>query len=242
MARRGDPELLEQLDQRAVARRARPRHRRQARRHPGRGERPVEAGRCAAQGRRRRPGRAVADCAAGRSASTSGCWPPSTTRCRPRCATCCCASPTCRTPTRPTAPSDADNPVVKGPIGLPDRVPRAPAGAALGDGDRARHPRQRARHQDQRRDVHHAARPRRHAGPGAVPVRARQQRRRVRGDPPAVARHHRHAHRHRPAAEVRRRRLRDRARRPVVHPHRRGAAHVDLRRRGARRRRSCRSG
>ena len=46
---------------------------------------------------------------------------------------------------------------------------------------------------------------------------------------------HRHAHRHRPAAEVRRRRVRHRARRPLVHPHRRGAAHVDRRRRDPRR-------
>ena len=82
---------------------------------------------------------------------------------------------------------------------------------------------------------------RRHARPGAVPVRARPQRRRLRGDPPAVARHHGHADRHRPAAQVRRRRLRHRARRPVVHPDRRGAAHVDLRRRDPRRGRSCRS-
>ena len=48
-----------------------------------------------------------------------------------------------------------------------------------------------------------------------------------------------HADRHRPAAEVRRRRVRRRARRPVVHPHRRGAADVDLRRRGARRGRAA---
>ena len=41
--------------------------------------------------------------------------------------------------------------------------------------------------------------------------------------------------RDRPAAQVRRRRVRHRARRPVVHPDGRGAAHVDLRRRGARR-------
>ena len=43
---------------------------------------------------------------------------------------------------------------------------------------------------------------------------------------PADAGHDGHAHRHRPAAQVRRRRLRHRARRPVVHPDRRGAAHL----------------
>ena len=47
----------------------------------------------------------------------------------------------------------------------------------------------------------------RNPGAGAVPVRARPQRRRVRGDPAAVARDHGDADRHRPAAEVRRRRL-----------------------------------
>ena len=73
------------------------------------------------------------------------------------------------------------------------------------------------------------ARPRGDARPGAVPARPRPQRRRLRGDPPAVARHDGDADGDRPAAEVRRRRLRHRARRPVVHPDRRGAAHVDLR-------------
>ncbi len=40
-----------------------------------------------------------------RSATTSACWPTSSTSCRAICATCCCASPTCRIPTRPTAPA-----------------------------------------------------------------------------------------------------------------------------------------
>ena len=75
----------------------------------------------------------------------------------------------------------------------------------------------------------------RHDEPGAVPARPRPQRRRLRGDPPAVARHHGHAHRHGAAAEVRRRRLRHRARRPLVHPDGRGAAHVDRARRDLRR-------
>ena len=56
-----------------------------------------------------------------------------------------------------------------------------------------------------------------------------------RGGSAAVARDDRDADRHRSAPEVRRRRLLDRARRPVVHPDRRGAAHVDLRQRDARR-------
>ena len=86
-------------------------------------------------------------------------------------------------PDAPDGTCDADNPVVTGPVNLPDVVPRAPAGAALGDRRRARHPRQRAGGQDQRGDVHDAARRRRHAGPGPVPARARPQRRRVRGDP-----------------------------------------------------------
>ena len=70
---------------------------------------------------------------------------------------------------------------------------------------------------------------------GPVPARARPQRRRLRGDPPADAGHDGHAHGHRPAPEVRRRRLRGRARRPVVHPDRRGPADLDRRRRDPRR-------
>ena len=49
----------------------------------------------------------------------------------------------------------------------PGRLRRPPAGAALGDRRRARHPRQRAGRQDHRVDVHDAARPRRHPEPGA---------------------------------------------------------------------------
>ena len=72
-------------------------------------------------------------------------------------------------------------------------------------------------------------------GPGAVPAGARPQRRRLRGGAPAVARVDGHADGERPAAQVRRRRLRHRARRPVVHPDGRGAAHVDVPRRDPRR-------
>ena len=93
-----------------------------------------------------------------RSATTSGCWPTSSTSCRAICATCCCAIPNLPHPDAPDGVGDADNPVVKGPVNLPGRVRRAPAGAALGDRRRARHPRQRAGHQDQRGDVHDAAR------------------------------------------------------------------------------------
>ena len=41
-------------------------------------------------------------------------------------------------PDAPDGASDADNPVVRGPFNLPERVRRAPAGAALGDRRRAR--------------------------------------------------------------------------------------------------------
>ncbi len=115
------------------------------------------------------------------------------------------------------------------------RLRGAPARAALGDRHAARHPRQRARREDQRCHVQHATGPRRHPRPGAVPARPRPQRRRLRGDPPAVAGHDGDAHGDRPAAQVRRRRLRHRARRPVVHPDRRGAADLDRQRRDPRR-------
>ena len=243
LARRGNPELLEQLDQVARARRAA-----RARSSPGAtrsGPRSTSSrsrsARCAAAGdvaaaeevqarsRGARRGRARRS-------------PPSTTALQAAAPRPAAAHPQPAAADAPDGAGEADNPVVKGPVGLlaeyPEhqRVPHWETAAALGilDNERAA--------QDQRRDVHDAARAGRHAGAGAVPVRARPQRRRVRGDPPAVAGHHRDAHRHRPAAEVRRRRLRDRARRPVVHPHRRGAAHVDLRGRDARRGRSCRCG
>ena len=79
-----------------------------------------------------------------------------------------------------------------------------------------------------------------HVEPGAVPARPRPQPRPVRGDPPAQPGAHPHAHRHRPAAQVRRRRLPPRTRRPVGHPHRRGAAHLDGHGRDPRARTSCR--
>ena len=148
---------------------------------------------------------------------------------RASCASCCCGSPTCRTPTRPTAPATPTTRSSTGPVNLPDayaehqRVPHWEIGAALGILDNERAVKISGAMFTMQRGLGATL------APGAVPARARPQRRRVRGDPAAVARHHRHADRHRPAAEVRRRRLRHRARRPVVHPHRRGAAHVDLR-------------
>ena len=137
-------------------------------------------------------------------------------------------------PDAPDGMSDADNPVVKGPF-LPESFAEHQRVPHWESGDRARDPRQRARHQDRPVDVDDAARRRRHAVAGAVPAGARPQRRRLRGGPPADAGVDGDADLDRAAAEVRRRRLRHRARRPVVHPHRRGAAHVDLRRRGPRR-------
>ena len=62
------------------------------------------------------------------------------------CASCCCASPTCPHPLAPDGVSDSDNPVVKGPVGMPpdgfaehQRVPHWETGAALGilDNERA---------------------------------------------------------------------------------------------------------
>ena len=234
-ARRGDPALLDQLDEAVDPRRTRARARPGARRDPRQGQRAVQGGRPAAPGRRRRCCRGAAGGEPLRSARPSASSPTSTTPPPPPCATSSSALPNLVHPDAPDGTSDADNPVVRGPINLPERVRRAPARPALGGGDRARHPRQRAGDQDQRVDVRHDARPRRHARSGAVPARPRPQRRCLRGDPPAVARHHGDADGERAAAEVRRRRLRRRARRPVVHPHRGGAAHVAVRRRDPRR-------
>ena len=55
---------------------------------------------------------------------------------------------------------------------------------------------------------------------------ARPQSRPVRGDPATHAGAHRDHDQHRPSAQVLRRRLSPRARRPVGHSHRRGAAHI----------------
>ena len=61
----------------------------------------------------------------------------------------------------------------------------------------------------------------------------------LRGDPAADPGAHRHDGQHRPPPQVRRRRLPPRARRPVGHPHRRGAAHLARPRRDPRRGRSA---
>ena len=80
------------------------------------------------------------------------------------------------------------------------------------------------------------------AGAGPVPAGHRPQRGPLRGDPPADAGAHRHDGVHRPPAEVRRRGVPHRTRRPVGHPHRRGAAHLARPRRDRRRGRPARCG
>ena len=62
--------------------------------------------------------------------------PRSTTRSSSSCAELLLRIPNLPHPDAPDGTSDADNPVVKGPFNLPDVVRRAPARAALGDGDR----------------------------------------------------------------------------------------------------------
>ncbi len=172
-----------------------------ARRPAAAGQRAVQAGRPAAPCRRRRRRRGGCRREPGARRARAGAWQRAGRRVAgTRSASCCCASPTCRTPTPPTAPATPTTRSSSGPVNLPDDVRRAPAGAALGDRRGARHPRQRAGREDQRGDVHDAARARAPRWPGPVPARARPQRRRVRGDPAAVAGHHGDADRHRPAA------------------------------------------
>ncbi len=79
---------------------------------------------------------------------------PSTTSSPPSSATRCCASPTCPSPDAPDGAGEADNVVLR-THGCASRVlRRAPAGPPLGHRRRARHPRHRARREDQRLDVH----------------------------------------------------------------------------------------
>ena len=52
---------------------------------------------------------------------------------RRSCATLLLRIPNLPAPDAPDGAGDADNPVVKGPVGLPDALPGPPAGAALGD-------------------------------------------------------------------------------------------------------------
>ena len=111
------------------------------------GQRAVEAGRrsCAATATSPTPSALQAESRA-LGETESGRSPPSTTRSTPQLRDAPArASPTCPTPTRPTALSDADNPVVKGPVNLPDafpehqRVPHWETATALGilDNERA---------------------------------------------------------------------------------------------------------
>ena len=96
-------------------------------------------------------------CAAAHSVITSGCWRTSSTSSRAISATCCCAFPTFPIPMRPMAParkttrSSRDRSTCRG-VSLPSTR------SSLGDRHSAGHSRQRARHQDQWGDVHHAAR------------------------------------------------------------------------------------
>ena len=143
-ARRGDPALLEQLD--AAAALDDELREITARRDAARArvnELSKEVGQLRRDGESRPPRQAGRE--PRRSATTSGAWPTSTTRWPRRCATSCSASRTCSTPTRPTATSDADNAVVRGPFNLPaefaehQRVPHWESGPALGilDNERA---------------------------------------------------------------------------------------------------------
>ncbi len=127
---------------------------------------------------------------AGRSASASGPWPTTRPRSPRRSASCCCASRTPRTPTRPTAPSDADNPVVK-VVGFDpesyqphQRVPHWETGAALGILDNERAVKISGSMFTMLRKQGATLSPR------PLPAGARQQRRRLRGDPAAEPRQH----------------------------------------------------
>ena len=178
---------------------------------------------------------------ADRRARRSG-SPTSTTRSARRSARSCSSSPTSPTPKRPT---DAATPTIrscKGPF-LPEHVRRRTSACRTG----RRHRRSASSTTSAATKIAQSMWTMQR-GAGATLARAlcqlrtRPQRRRLRGDPATHAGVDRHADVDRSAPQVRRRRVRHRARRPVVHPHRRGAAHVDLRRRDPRRGRSCRCG
>ena len=137
-------------------------------------------------------------------------------------------------PDAPDGMSEADNPIVHGPFGLPDefpeyqRVPHWETGAALGILDNERATKISGSMFTMTR------------GAGATMGRALCQlaldrnAECLRRDPPALPRHDRNADGDRAPAEVRRRRLCHRARRAVGDPDCRGAADVDLRRRDPR--------
>ena len=224
------------------ARRPAARHHERARRPAGPRQRAVEAGRRAPPARARPPqAEALQDESRDDRRARRSCSPTSTTRSASGSARNCWSSPTCPTPTRPTARA---TPTIRSSRGRScpsrspthQRVPHWETATALGilDNERATKIAQsmwtmqrgagatlaRALCQlalDRNADAFEEIRPPTLVSTATLTV-------------------------DRAAAEVRRRRVRDRARRPVVHPHRRGAAHVDLRRRGARRGRSCRCG
>ena len=154
---------------------------------------------------------------------------------RRSCASCCCARPNLPSDDCPDGAGEQDNVVLRTEGYDPDAYGDAPAGAALGHRRRARHPRRRAGRQDRRLDVHALPGLGRPAAAGDGAAEPRPQRRRLRGAPAAHPRAHRHDDRHRPPPEVRGRGVPHGARRPLGHPHRRGAAHVAAPRRGARR-------
>ena len=152
---------------------------------------------------------------------------------RASCATCSCAFPTSLSDEAPDGASEADNPVVRvvgydaGAYGEHQRVPHWEIGTQLGILDNERAVKISGAMFTMQR------------GLGATLVRALCQLALDRNADafeeirPPIARHDGHPHGDRPAAQVRRRRLRHRARRPVVHPDRRGAADLDRQRRDA---------
>ena len=106
-----------------------------------------------------------------------------------RCATCCCASPTCRRPTPPTAP--ASRQPGRDGVGWATTRRLRPSTSGCRTGRPA--PRSASSTTSGPSKISGAMftmQPRagRHAVAGAVPAGARPQRRRVRGDPPAHAR------------------------------------------------------
>ncbi len=159
---------------------------------------------------------------------------------RPSSATSCSQVPNLPSPDAPDGAGEDDNPVLR--TGGPDpdgyaehqRVPHWETGEALGILDVERGVKLAGSMFVAYRGLGATLLP------GALPARPGPQRRPLRGGPAAVAGPHRDHGRHRPAAEVQRRRLPPRARRPLGHPHRRGAADLALPGRDPRRGRAAR--
>ena len=151
MARRAQPELLAAARRGRRARSGAAGPDRPARRAAPADQRALEAGRPAARQRRRRRRR-------GGRWPRAGAWatPRPTSPARPTTSSATCATLLLRIPNVPAADapdgkSEADNVVRRRPSATtPDALRRAPAGAALGDRRRARHPRHRAGGQDLR--------------------------------------------------------------------------------------------